>query len=415
MTTTTTTPVTVTPPPAPPATYGWEERIKLFCQSVGKNVEEVSLALRSLVGEPGPEALAALSDPTAVFDSDLEVALVKGGPMIPLGIFRKNLAKLRGPQTAPEALSERTPSFDLLPTVPEDGSFLEMLKVGGVLKPAKTEVIAAIKAALAHKLGVFDLPDVILEKMESFADQQDEPVGESFYRLRRLVVTRNYSEVLSALGADGTFVSSSRKKVFLAKLDEYLWAEIQGFYSQLHAWQETWMAGVASPVVALSMIAVAGAGPAGGRSMMPPGMMQPPETAGIRDASEAVIDKINKVFAGVGIAVARALAFDATRIKGVLEEPTLPVAVGAGTREQMLKMLGVTVGADYVRLERNITRFVLAIMELSKVPAGHEELAYLSAMIQLGASIPWAKLPGSPTPVRAGIAVERSPLGGTRR
>jgi len=130
-------------------------------------------------------------------------------------------------------------------------------------------------------------------------------------------------------------------------------------------------------------------------AMMPPGMMAPPETAGLHDEAEAVINSINKVFGGFGIPVAKALAYDATRIKNVLENPGLPAAIGVTTREQMLKTLGLSVGADYVRLERNITRFTLAIMEFPKITVPNEEYAYLGAMIQLGATIPWDKLEGS--------------------
>jgi hypothetical protein len=397
-------PAETTPPPA--ATSPWEDRIAPFAKATGKTNDEITNALKALVGDPGPDAIAVLSDPTAVLDTDLQTVLVASDLKIPLGIFRKNVSKLRGPQVAPETLGEKNPSFDLLPSVPEDTSFLEMLKVGGVLKPAKTEVIAAIKAGLAFRLGVYDLPDVIIEKMEAFATEQDEPVGEVFFKLRKLVTTRNYGEVLSVLGVEGSFVSEGRKKTFLARLDEYMWAEVNSFYSQLTAWQDSWMATAGNPAMALSMLAMSNSGRGG---VMPPGMMQPPETSAVRDAAEGVIDKINKVFAGVGIPVARALAFDATRIKNVLEEPTLPAMIGAANREQMLKTLGMTVGADYVRLERNLTRFVLAIMELPKVPSGNEEYTYLGAMLQLGASIPWDKLPGGPA-ARAGIGSRKERL-----
>jgi len=373
----------------------WNERISGFSTVVGKSPEVITEALKALVGEPGPDALAALSDPTAVLDTDLQGVLVSAGPAIPLGIFRKNLPKLRGPQAVltPSASSEATSgtTFDaVLPTVPEDNSFLELLKVGGVLKPAATEVLSAIKAALASRLGVYALPDLIIEKMELFADAQDEPVGEAFFELRKLVIKRSYGDVLSVLGVEGSFVSEKRKTAFLARVDDNLWREVRSFYDQIVAWQNSWMTGVSNPGMALTMLAMTSAGGRG--SVMPPGMMQPPETDGIRDAAESVINNINKVFAGVGVPIARALAYDATRIKAVLESPGLPAALGATNREQMLKMLGVTVGADYVRLERNLARFVLGVMKLPEVPSGNDEYLYLGALLQLGNAIPWDKL-----------------------
>ncbi|MFA7193457.1 MAG: hypothetical protein WC087_00885 [Candidatus Paceibacterota bacterium] len=380
----------------------WDERIKSFSDAVGKSPEEVGNALKGLVGEPGPAALDVLSDSTSVEDGDLKVALVDGGPMIPLGVFRKNLPKLRGPQRIVVADTPTGMTFDVLPTVPDDASFLEMLKVGGVLRPEKAEVISAIKAALASKCGLFDLPKNIIERMEKFAEDQDEPVGLSFYELRKIVVSRSYAEVLSVLGIEGSFVSEPRKNAFLRKVDENLWNEIESFYQRLFSWNESW-AGSANPAMAMSMYFQSQA--TGNKVLMPPGMMAPPETSGVRDAAESVIDQINKVFSGVGVPIARALAYDATRVKGILENPSLPASIGATSREQMLKMLGADVNSDYVRLERNLTRFTLAIMELPNLPSGSEEISYLMAMYQLGAMIPWDKL--SNDAGRAGIGRKR--------
>jgi hypothetical protein len=402
--------VVTTESPTLVVSSAWNDRIGGFATVVGKSPEVITEALKALVGEPGPDALAALSDPTAVLDIDLQGVLVSAGPAIPLGIFRKNLPKLRGPQVVltPSASSESAPgtAFDaVLPVVPEDSSFLELLKVGGVLKPAATEVLSAIKAALASRLGVYSLPDLIVLKMEEFAEAQEEPVGEAFFELRNLVIKRSYGEVLSVLGVEGSFVSEKRKTAFLARVDDNLWREVQSFYDQIVAWQNSWMSGASNPGMALTMLAMASTGGRG--SVMPPGMMQPPETAGIRDAAESVINSINRVFAGVGIPIARALAYDATRIKAVLERPGLPAALGAANREQMLKMLGVTVGADYVRLERNLARFVLGVMKLPEVPSGNDEYLYLGALLQLGNAIPWDKL-HDVVPTRASIGSGRA-------
>lgn len=291
-------------------------------------------------------------------------------------------------------------SMDMLPSVPDDSSFLEMLKVGGVLKVGKVEVISAMRAAIATQVGLYNLPDILMTRMERFAEEQDEPVGESFYTLQRLITSRNYGEVLSVLGVTGNFVSDRRKNEVLARLNSILWPALRNFNSQLVAWSDAWSKGMSNPGAALMVLAMASGG--GARGVMPPGMLQPPETAGLRDEAEAVINQINKVFSGTGIPVARALAFDATRIKGILEEPTLPAAVGSATRDQMLKTLGVDVGPDYVRLERNVTRFALSIMELPNISSGNEEYGYLGSMLQLGLSIPWEKLGGStPSPVRS--------------
>lgn len=370
---------------APPA--GWNERVGAFASSVGKSVDEVSNALAEVVGVPGEQALAILADEDAAPFGDIADALK--GLSIPKGVLRKNVALLRGPKAAPIVVDAGRPgqSYDVLPSVPDDISFLEMLKTGGVLKVGMVEVLAAIKASLADRVDLYGLPDVILRRMEEFADAQGDPCGDNFYRLQKMVTSRSYAEVLSVIGISGNFVSERRKKALLAKLDS-LWPALSSFHKQLVAWQESWSQGAANPGMLLAALAF-GNNAAG---IMPPGMLQPPETDHLRDAAEAVIDKINQVFAGPGIPVARALAYDAAQIKAVIDEPSLPGAIGAANKEQMVKSLGVAVGSDLVRMEHNVTRYALSVMKLKDVTAGQAEYAYLAALLQLGSSIPWDKL-----------------------
>jgi hypothetical protein len=371
------------------ATKLWDTRISAFAAAVNKTAKEINEKLADIVGEPSDDALDVLNDVTAVPDTDLKTAFAD--LKIPSGILNLHLPKLRsaaiaGPSAADSAV---TNTYDnLLPTVPEDSSFLDMLKVGGVLKVDVTAVLSAIKAAIASRLNLFDLPSVIKTKMEQYADQQEEPVNEEYFKLQKVVASRSYADVLNALGIEGQFMNENRKRDFLKKLDLYLWDSLFGFYQQLAAWNQSWMAGANNPN-AMMMLLMSAKGSGG---VMPAGMMAPPETAGLHDEAEAVINSINKVFSGVGIAVARALAYDATRIKKVLEEPQLPATLGVTTREQMLKVLNAGVDADYIRLERNLTRFTLAIMEFPKITVPNEEQAYLVAMLQLGMSISWDKL-----------------------
>ncbi len=365
-------------------------------EGLTKKLEELGLTAEHIT-KLGAEGAASETD-LASLNAD-EIKTVTGCGLV---IAKKVAAAfVPAPPAAPPVEGPTAydqPSMDILPPVPDDGSFLEMLKVGGVLKIQPVDVISAMRAAIAQQAGLYELPDILMERMESFADEQEEPVGESFYVLQKMLTTRAYGDILSVIGVTGNFVSERRKKDVLKRLNDRLWPALRGFQVLLTDWVAAWNQG-ANPAMALQMFMLNQMGGPG--AIMPPGMMAPPDTAGLRDEAEAVINRINGVFAGTGIPVARALAFDATRIKNILEEPALPAAVGATTKDQMLKSLGINVGADYVRLERNVIRYALAIMELPKVASGREEYAYLAAMLTLGATIPWDKL-DSDTPVNGG-------------
>lgn len=373
-------------------------RILAFATAVGKTVEEVTEALKQYLGEFNDTTADILADETSTPIEDLKPVLTESGPKIPLPVMKHNLYLLRGkekaaelPAAAPAAASVPAASgfaTDVLPAVPDDESFLEALKVGGVLRVGTTEVICAIRSALANRAGLYDLPKILLNLIEETAMSMRKPSGPEFYELQKLVTQRSYAEIFKALEVPGEFATEGRKKQLLERVDPTLWDALYGFQNQLLGWRDTWSAGMANPMMMLSFMAMGSAG-----QQMPPGMMTPPDTAQLRDAAESVIETINAVFAGPSIPIARALAWDAQRVKKLLTDERLPVATGAVDTEQMLLKLGVAVTADYVRMERSIVRYALGIMEYPKVTPGNEEYNYLGALLQLGLSIPWDKLP----------------------
>lgn len=315
-----------------------------------------------------------------------EEDLIKAGIKV---VQARRLLKSLAPAT-PEPQTATPVSFDgILPSVPEDGSWLEALKTGGVLKVDESTVIGAVRAALASQVGLYDVPRKLADAMERFADQNDEPVDSAFFALRKQITQTNYAEIFEAVpGLDGSFVSDARKKELFARINDHLWPAIAQFYSQLSTWQDVWMQQGANPAVFMSAIAAMGGnGPA-----MPAGMMQPPETDGLRDHADAVNDAINRVFAGTGVQIAVALAYNATQIRKTLEDTRLPAMIGAANREQMLKQLDIAISSTYPRLENNLTRFVLATMQVKNQVAGNEELQYFGTLSMLGAQIPWDTL-----------------------
>ena len=324
-----------------------------------------------------------------------DLALLTEADLVSHGILpvpaRKLLASMKVAPASPDTTALGAAALDILPMVPDDGSWLEALRTGGVLKVDQSTVISAIRAALANRVGLYDVPMKLAEAMEVFADTNEEQVDPVFFKLRKQLTRRSYAEVFEAIdGLDGSFVTDSRKKQLFTRIDDHLWPAISAFYGQLRAWQEQWMQQGANPAMLISALATMGGGGIG----LPPGMMQPPETSALRDYADAVNDAINRVFAGTGVQIASALAYDATQIKKTLEDPRLPALIGATNRENMLKQLGVAVNSTYPRLETNLTRFVLGCMQAKDQPAGNEELLYFGSLYQLGSQIPLDELGG---------------------
>lgn len=290
-------------------------------------------------------------------------------------------AEVVAPQAAMSA------RLDLLPKVPDDESWLAALKVGGVLKFSPATVTGTVSAALANRCGLFDLPKRLVQAMEQQAESLAEPVGADFFEMQRMLTEHSYAEIFAAIpGASGRYATQTRKDALLAKLDQGLWSSLTSFHIQLNNWIDAWQKTGMNPAVMMGAMAALV-----NRTAAPPMMVAPPTDA-LRDGAESVIEVINKVFAGTGILVATALAYDAQQIRKALETPTLPAQVGAVNREQMLKQLGVAVTSDYPRLEQSVKQYVLALIELPNVTVGQIEIEYLTALWQLGSAITWDKL-----------------------
>lgn len=299
------------------------------------------------------------------------------------------------PEAAPVFSTDTFSS--VLPTVPDDESWLKALRTGGVLKVEQSTVISAVRAALAERAGLYQVPDLLVKAMEAYTDETEDQAGAEFFKLRKMLTRTEYGDLFSAIdGMDGTYVTKARRAELLRRIDDNLWPAVSSFHEQLQNWQQAWMSGAANPM--MMMAAVMGKGGA-----MPPGLMSPPDTAVLRDAAETVNDQINRIFRGTGVQITAALAWDANRIKEVLQQENLPATVGAPNREQMLKKLGVNVSASYPRLEMNLTQFILGIMKAGDQPAGEEELRYWGALYMLGTQLDLSQIGGRGRLGRAGI------------
>ncbi len=328
-----------------------------------------------------------VEDLGALTEADLIEAGMKRIPA------RNLLAALKPAVSAPaDAAAMARISFEgVLPPVPDDTSWLAALKVGGVLKFNRETVIGTVSAALANRVGLYDLPEKIVIAMERNAESLEEPASPEFWDMQRTLTERSYAEIFAAMpGPTGRFATKSRKTALLAKMDTNLWPSLISFQELLVGWIDSWQKGMANPATMMAVFASM-AGGAGGLSS---GMMPPPPTDGLRDAAEAVITSINGIFAGTGIPVAMALAYDAQQIRRALENPSLPAQVGALNRDQMLKQLGVAVSSDYPRLEQSLKGYTLGVIELPNVSVGQTELTYITALWQLGVAIPWSHLDG---------------------
>jgi hypothetical protein len=157
---------------------------------------------------------------------------------VPAARLRKAVAEnLRGQAAsaplliAPQSSLSLDASLGILPSIPDDASLLAQLKAATDLKVSQATVILAARAALADRCGFFQLPILLIERMEQHAESLEEPVSEDFFKLRKLISQRNYAEIYEGMpGVDGTFVSQKRRDAFLQRLETLLWPSLLSFH-----------------------------------------------------------------------------------------------------------------------------------------------------------------------------------------
>jgi len=364
----------------------WVAYVTPFATTIGMSIEDTTKALQPVVGDASDEAIALLKDAqSGATDEEIKGVF----PEVPSARLRAAVkTQLREVATV-EASTTPTMSLDVLPAPKPDESFIAALKVGGVSKVDQTDLEAGVKAALADRVDFFAIPKKIQAAMENYADVTQEPFGDSYYDVVKMITKRDYSEIFAALGVPASAVPQAKRTRFLKQIDSILWPAVQSFNGQLSGWFDAWMKAAGNPAAMMqAFTTMAG----GGGALMGPAITTP-DTEPLRIAADEVVDNINRAYAGVGIPAARALAFEATQIKELLSKPEIMGLVGATTRELMLKELGIDVSANFISMEHSVVKYVLAVGELSKQAKGsQQEQQYLQSMYQLGAVIPWEKL-----------------------
>ena len=274
----------------------------------------------------------------------------------------------------------------ILPSVPTDEVWMNSLKTGGVLRIDDSTYIAAIKTALAAKVGLYNAPQLLIDEMERHAKDIGEPVdADVFYKLVKMLTRHDYSDIFAAIdGCSGAFINDKRRKEFLQEIDNHFLPAIAASYRALDGWYEGYKDSFSDQMMLMAFIA-------GGANSGIGSMIQTPDTSVVRAARDTFVDEINKTFAGCGVQSASALALIARDILGQFNDNRLPKLVGTENRELMLKKLGLDVSSSYARLEQTLSQYVLAFVKLDEVTPDMEA-RYLAALWQLGSQIDWESL-----------------------
>lgn len=370
----------------------WTTLIAAFAATIGSTPEVVAEKLKPLVGEPSDAAVALLENAADTPDADLKAAFADLG--VPTAKLNKAIRELRGtPPTPPSPAAPSAPAPVLaiglgsLPALPDDESFVASLVTGGKAKMPAIDAVAAVRASFANSMGLYGILDRIADGMENHALAIDEPVPEIFEEIDLARARRRYPEELRAAGVTTRLVTKARKDELFRRMN-VAWSALRGHQDTLEGWMRSWTEKASGPAGMTAMLSRFAGGPSG----IGPTLSMP-DTGLVRDSASGVIDAFNKAFAGNGIQVARGLAFEAQEENKYLSRNDLHVHLGCASRDEMLKKLGVAVGANVDRQERAAAQYVWCVMKSGEI-SDPELPGFIERLCELGRVVPWDALSG---------------------
>ncbi|MFA6429808.1 MAG: hypothetical protein WCV84_04915 [Patescibacteria group bacterium] len=383
-------------------TQKWLDAVSMLALNLEMEPASVTEKLlgAKIVKAPNDIGAATLCDEEAVPNDDLFAAFSD----VPKPVVRKAAKEMRK-AAKPVVEVPATPAVPMLPTapvmtfgatyiipdVPAGSNFLAALSASKTLTVDDVTIRAALEALYADNLGLSDIPERLAEQMEAFADTIEEPVGDQFMEVLKFVRERRYAEI----NVDSRLVTKARKAEVLKRL-RLLPKAVAQFHSALSAWNEQYESERRSNPL----------GVLGGRVIYPP-------ADDVIAAAEIVVDCLKKAFSGLGVQVAKAMAYEGLKIRETLERPELPALTGSPNRELMLKKLNCSLRNADERTEHSIAKYVIfvATTVYRNMPSGQEG-PILEALYRVGQTIlPWMRGDSTSTDRSP---VDPTPIGGKR-
>ncbi len=399
-----TTPPTEPTAPTPPAMgERWALLLTPLATAFGLEIAALNGKLAEHVGEPKDESLELFS-----YVKD-EALTGMANPKAPKALVAKAIADLRtalAPAPEPEAPvadpSVGTDFTTLLPSLPDDQSFLSALVDIDPLKVDEMVAVAGVRGMLAFDLGLDGIPKRVMQEVEAYAVTQGDQCPPIFYEVRRMLRRRAHADVLDAIklpgggkvGSDG-IMDAEHQKQLVARMRPLV-SGMHQFHTMVNGWMEAYAQASGNPLLlqqAIGQIFMGGKmGAMGMNPAVMAAMQEQPDIQPIIDAALAFNTEANRAFAGVYAHTAKGMAADYLMYTGLLQRPELPAAMGAANHRDMMKSkLKATIPPMYRQIEQQLSKYMLAMFRLGKVGPVDEDqsLGLIVALYRTGKLMNW--------------------------
>lgn len=381
---------------------GNKTRWEAFCAALGKTADEIATKLEPLVGDINDDAIDMLGNDQDTPTASLVKALEGVAPEAKLnrairGIRNAPAPVAAAPAPAPAPVVPPTvrAAEIMLVSAPGDDDLLKALKLGGRPEFEPVNVAAVVRAAVARRNGVYDLPERLVDAIRGESRKQRKPNPPILIQVRRELAKRsNVAAIFADLfpeeskGGGTAYVSDKDKTETLKALDG-IWPALIAFQNRLRAFRMEAMTAAMTAGMATQM----GGGMGFAAMGLDPSMLMGVnlDTSSYVDDVEGIIDALNGVFMDQGLYASRVLAEEGSRLTGILKMDGLVAAVGCTNYEDMLRELKIGVTADVIRGQTDLATWLINVVTLQEKDSASLP-GVLLALCMLGDRIPWEKL-----------------------
>lgn len=395
-------PISKTQPAAEPTvklmSERWKAVVGVLASGINLSLDVVTtrLVTKQLVASSDDASAEALASAAAIPDSDLLEAF----PEIPRGNLRLAIHKMRESSVpapvAPAPIVSATATgaaqrmqTPVLPLVPGDDVLSDRLRAGGISKVEPEHVVALVRAVCADDAGLFELPKKIYDLIQKRLRSINEPASGELLRLRKLVNRRKFSSIIDAMSdVDDIAINEEDRRELLKSARETLIPGLWNYMRGLLIWRREALAAAQMSAMPMFNQFTSGAVDPGLIALV--GASSSINTAPVVDGVAEVNDTVNKTFRGLGVLAAISLLEQVRHATELMSNESLRTLMGVTTQEEALRLLGVNVGINDQRDERELARFTIAAMNLPRVDSG-SEMAYIGQMIASGAQVNWTR------------------------
>lgn len=275
---------------------------------------------------------------------------------------------------------------DLANKLQDDDAMMAALRQQGVLQFDQLTYLAAIRALVATKYGVYNGIMNLQQLLLDFAVKNLRPAPIEYYKLKALEIRRQMGHVFAIIKIPEftysdlpVYATNKEARILIGKIDSIMIPALVEAKDEVLKWYDLLSRQSQDTFFVNHNM---------GRQTGIASLQAYPKVDGMLEAGKKLRVAINAALAGDEMPHAIALFREYKDFIKILDNPELPSHVGAVDRDNVLKMLGFDAKAALLRSEGCLAKFMVCMIQVEEL-SKQDESVFFQLMHNLIQQIDW--------------------------